>query len=149
MKLVFEQITKTPGCTYNAGQMYNQYGIVRGKAEREEGAFNDHFAFSREARARPKYEWCRDYLSDWPALQWAAMRLVSLSTSATACEHSWSIEAWVHSKKRNRLGQTNVERLMRTHTNLRLQAILQDWSRISQAWDMETLIDEAGDSSEE
>ena len=45
-----------------------------------------------------KYEWCRDYLSDWPALQWAAMRLVSLSTSATACEHSWSIEAWVHSK---------------------------------------------------
>jgi hypothetical protein len=77
------------------------------------------------------------------------MRLVSLSTSATTCEHSWSIEAWVHSKKRNRLGQTNVERLVRTHTNLRLQAILQEWSRISQAWDMETLIDEAGDSSEE
>ena len=51
--------------------------------------------------------------------------------------------------KRNRLGQTNVERLVRTHTNPRLQAILQDWSRISQAWDMETLIDEAGDNNEE
>jgi hypothetical protein len=76
------------------------------------------------------------------------MRLVSLSTSATACEHSWSIEAWIHSKKRNRLGQTNVERLVRAHTNLRLQAILelQDWSRISKAWDMETLIDEASDA---
>ena len=80
------------------------------------------------------------------------MRLVSISTSATACEHSWSIEAyaWIHNKKRNRLGQTNVhvERLVRTHTNLRLQAILQDWSRIPKAWDLETLIDEASDAEE-
>ena len=59
-----------------------------------------------------------------------------------------SIEAWIHSKKRNRLGQTNVERLVRTHTNLRLQAILQDWSSIPKAWDMETLIDEASDAEE-
>ena len=44
--------------------MYNQYGIVRGKAAREEGPFTDQFAFSQEARERPKYEWCRDYLSD-------------------------------------------------------------------------------------
>ena len=78
----------------------------------------------------------------------ARVTLVSLNTSAKACEHSWSIEAWIHSKKRNRLGQTNVERLVRTHTNLRLQAILQDWSLISKAWDMETLIDETSDGSD-
>ena len=26
-------------------------------------------------------------------------------TDSVVCEHSWSIEGWVHSKKRNRLGQ--------------------------------------------
>ena len=74
------------------------------------------------------------------------MRLNSLSTSASACEHSWSIEGWIHSKKRNRLGQRNVERLVRTHTNLRLQVAMKDYKAISKAWDIETIIEEPGET---
>ena len=46
-------------------------------------------------------------------------------------EHSWSIEAWFHSKKRNRLSQTNVERFVRVHTNLSLEAALDGNSPIN------------------
>ena len=41
--------------------------------------------------------------------------------SASACEHCWSIEGWIHSKRRNKLGQKMVERLVRAHTNLVLR----------------------------
>ena len=43
----------------------------------------------------------------------------------SACEHSWSIEDWIHSKRRNRLGQELVERLVCAHTNLKLEQRLQ------------------------
>jgi hypothetical protein len=35
--------------------------------------------------------------------------------------HSWSIEDWIHSKRRNRIGQDLVERLVHTYTNLKLE----------------------------
>ena len=37
-----------------------------------------------------------------------------------AAEEGISIEGWIHSKKRNRLGQDLVERLVCKHTNLQL-----------------------------
>ena len=61
-------------------------------------------AFSTRAKAMLSFEWGRTFLYFVPDLQWAQMRLVSLACSASACEHSWSIEGWIHSKKRNRLG---------------------------------------------
>jgi hypothetical protein len=42
---------------------------------------------------------------------WLSLKVVLLSCSASACEHSWSIQGWIHSKRRNRLGQDLVERL--------------------------------------
>ena len=56
---------------------------------------------------------------------WLALKVVLMSCSVSACEHSWSIEDWIHSKRRNRLGQELVERLVRAHTNLMLEQCLQ------------------------
>ena len=46
--------------------------------------------------------------------------------SVSVCEHSWSIEGWIHSQRRNRLDQKLVEKLVRAHTNLVLRESLDD-----------------------
>ncbi len=61
----------------------------------------------------------------------------------TGCEHSWSIESWIHSKKRNRLGQVTVERLVRAHANLALEARLESSENLTLPWDLEMIIDDA------
>ena len=90
----------------------------------------------------PSFEWARTFLSPWPAMKWVALRLTSLTCSASGCEHSWSIEGWIHSKKRNRLGQTNVEMLVRAHTNLILDRTLEDWSATVLPWEIDMTIEE-------
>jgi hypothetical protein len=36
----------------------------------------------------------------------------------------WSIEGWIHNKRRNRLAQPNVERAVRDHDNLVLKKVI-------------------------
>jgi hypothetical protein len=70
-------------------------------------------------------------------------RLASIACSASGAEHSWSIEVWIHCKKRNRLSQTNVGRFVRVHANLSLEAALDGNSPMKiLAWDLEMTIDE-------
>ena len=52
------------------------------------------------------------------------------------------------SKKRNRLGQTNVERLLRVHTNLSLESTLEEWTATALPWDSEMIIDDPDDLPE-
>jgi hypothetical protein len=52
-------------------------------------------------------------------LVWFAYKVCGVMCSASVRENSWSIEGWIHSKRRNRLSQELVERLLRAHTNLR------------------------------
>lgn len=82
---------------------------------------NNSVAFSMAAQRMPPYQWANTYLRAWPHLRYIATRLLSLSCSASGCEHAWSIEGWIHSKKRNRLGQHTVDRLVRCHTNLLIE----------------------------
>mmetsp|Transcript_10515 Transcript_10515/g.32359 ORF Transcript_10515/g.32359 Transcript_10515/m.32359 type:complete len:96 (+) Transcript_10515:1086-1373(+) len=91
------------------------------------------------------YKWTQVYMSPWPHLSWAATRLVSMTCSASGCEHAWSVEGWIHSKKRNRMGQTTVDRLVRTHTNLLLESKLQDWTCAVLPWDLDMIIEEPDD----
>ncbi len=44
---------------------------------------------------------------------WFAYKVSNVMCSASACEHCWSIEGWIHSKRRNRLHQTFVQKLVR------------------------------------
>ena len=62
-------------------------------------------------------------------------------SSSSVCEHCWSIEGWIHSKRRNRLHQTLVEKLVRAHTNLVLRESLDD-SLHHLPWDIELIIDD-------
>ena len=66
-----------------------------------------------------------------------------LPCSASACEHSWSIEGWIHSKRRNRLVRTlsNVSSV-HTHTNLRFEHRLELYEAGMLPWDIEMTVEE-------
>lgn len=99
---------------------------------------DEEVAFSARAQAMAPYKWARVYMSQWPHLQWVAIRLLALSCSCSAsgCERSWSVEDWIHSKKRNRLGQRTVERLVRCHTNLLLRGVFEECESHVLPWDL-------------
>ena len=95
-----------------------------------------------DAEKMAPFEWARIYLEPWPSMRWVATRLTSLACSASTCEHSWSIEGWIHSKNRNRLSQAHVERLVRTHTNMHLDDRLDDWKAAPLPWEVEMEVDD-------
>jgi hypothetical protein len=74
---------------------------------------------------------------------WLTLKVVLLTCSASVCEHSWSIQGWIHSKRRNRLGQDLVERLVRTHTNLQLEYRLDLYETDVLPWDLEITVEES------
>jgi hypothetical protein len=86
-----------------------------------------HCAFTTETMKLPQTTWIKTFLegvtdkstglSIFKELAWFAYKVSGGMRSASVCEHCWSIEGWIHSKKRNRLSQELVERLIRTHTN--------------------------------
>ncbi len=61
----------------------------------------------------------------------------------SACEHNWGIEGWVHSKKRNRIGQDLVECLVHTHTNLQFEQCLEFYEDGMLPWDIEMTVEES------
>jgi hypothetical protein len=61
--------------------------------------------------------------------------------SVSTPEHSWSIEGWIQSKRRNRLSQELVEGLLRVHTNLVLRESLDVVLHHLLPWDIELVID--------
>ena len=79
-----------------------------------------------------------------------AIRTLALRCSASDsdCGRSWSIEGWIQSKKRNRLGQRIVERLVRLHTNIALQRVLTDWREETLPWEVEMMIKDPASSDE-
>jgi hypothetical protein len=72
------------------------------------------------ARDMPSWRWWQTYGKRWPHLRWFAMRLTAQGCSACACERNWSTYEWVHSKKRNQLGITRAEKLVRSFSNINL-----------------------------
>jgi hypothetical protein len=74
---------------------------------------------------------------------WIALKVVLLPCSTSAYEHIWSIEGWIHSNRRNRLGQKLVDRLVRTHTNLNLEQRLEMYEAGLLPWDIEMTVEEA------
>ncbi len=74
---------------------------------------------------------------------WLALKVVLLSCSASACKHISPIEGWIHSNRRNRLGQEFVERLVRTHTNLKLEQRLEMYETGLLPWDIEMTVEES------
>jgi hypothetical protein len=91
--------------------------------------------------------WIKTFLKPWPDLMWLDHKVVLLSGSASACEHL-SIQGWIHSKRRNRLGQDLVQCLVRTHTNLDHRLDLYETGMFP--WDLEmTVGDPLSDDEDE
>ncbi|KAJ1398392.1 Zinc finger, BED-type [Sesbania bispinosa] len=57
-------------------------------------------------------QWWRMYGSDTPYLQQLAIRILSLTCSASGCERNWSVFEQVHTKKRNRLEHKRLHDLV-------------------------------------
>jgi hypothetical protein len=112
---------------------------------REPGDMNDREpgAFHTQYMSSDMHVWIKTFFKLWTELMWLVLKVVFLSCSASACEHRWSIEDSIHSKRRNRLGQTFVERLVRTHTNLKLEQRLELYETGMLPWDLEMTAEES------
>ena len=97
---VLQEISKSNECPHSASDMVVQWAAIQTAISVGSHGLNDELAFSSAAQKMPAFEWARAFMYEWPAIQWVAQRVASLSCSASGCEHSWSIEGWVHSKKR-------------------------------------------------
>jgi hypothetical protein len=102
--------------------------------DREPGAFHVQCISS------DMHVWMKTFLKPCPDLMWLALKVVLLTCSASECEYSWSIEGWIHSKRRNSLGQDLVERLVRSHTNLHLKHRLELYEAGMLPWDIEMTV---------
>lgn len=65
--------------------------------------------------------WWESYGEECKELQKLAIRVLSLTCSATGCERNWSVFDHVHSKKRNRLEQHRLNVLVFVKYNIQLE----------------------------
>ncbi len=73
---------------------------------------------------------------------WLVLKVVPLPCSTSVFEYSWSIEGWIHSNRRNSLGQKLVERLVHTHNNLKLEQRLEMYEAGLIPWDIEMTVED-------
>ncbi|XP_049378437.1 uncharacterized protein LOC125843264 [Solanum stenotomum] len=66
----------------------------------------------RARTLRSPVEWWMQYGHNVPNLQQFAIRVQSLTCSASGCERNWSVYEHIHSKKRNRLELTRLNDLV-------------------------------------
>ncbi|CAN1163923.1 hypothetical protein LINPERHAP2_LOCUS25277 [Linum perenne] len=85
-------------------------------------------------------DWWSSFGDDVPELQKFAIRILSLTCSASGCERNWSVFERVHSKKRNRLLQKKMNDIVYVMYNSKLLR--------RQAKDIERIFDEI-DSDDE
>jgi len=65
--------------------------------------------------------WWESYGGEGKELQKVAMKILSLTCSATGCERNWSTFDQVHTKRRNRLEQQRLNALVYVKYNLQLE----------------------------
>ncbi len=95
-----------------------------------------HGAFTPEMMKLPQATWIETFVESvtdkitgptiFKELVWFVYKVSGVMCSESACEYCWSIEGWIHSKRRNTFHQKLVEKLVRAHTNLVLRESLDD-----------------------
>ena len=104
-------------------------------------------AFHPKSLALAPEDWISLFFKPWPAVQWVAMKLIGMPTSASFCEHAWSVQGWIHSKRRNRLSNSTVEKLVRAHCNMVLRESMENRKDEGLLlWDVELLIEDAAET---
>ena len=57
-------------------------------------------------------EWWIMYGTDAPIVRKLAIKVLSQTASSSACERNWSTFALIHTKQRNRLAHSRLEKLV-------------------------------------
>jgi hypothetical protein len=92
--------------------------------KQQEGEFAKPEAIEN-AKLLAGYEWWMLYGGSTPELKQIAIKVLSQPCCASAAEQNWAQYDEIHSKKRNKLGQTKASQVVYAGTNLRLQRNLQ------------------------
>lgn len=121
---------QAPGCEFSLDDLTEQYDEFVTALKCESNRFDNKCiprlgtgklkvdgAFTDRSLAKTPIQWIQTFIKLWPALKWMSLKIVNMPTPASYCEHAWSIEGWMHSKRRNRLNQSLVEKLVRGHGN--------------------------------
>ncbi|KAG5091249.1 hypothetical protein JHK82_050027 [Glycine max] len=82
--------------------------------------FGSDFAMAQRKTHSPTY-WWRMFGSQTPNLQKLAIKILSLTCSASGCERNWSVFEQIHSKKRNRLEHKRLHDLVFVKYNQQLK----------------------------
>ncbi|CAL5384210.1 unnamed protein product [Camellia sinensis] len=90
------------------------------KFKKAEGMFGMSMAILTRKKKQPAL-WWESYEEECKELQKLAIRVLSLTCSATGCERNWSTFDHVHSKKRNRLEQQRLNALVFVKYNIQLE----------------------------
>jgi len=127
---VMADFAQAPGCKFSLDDLTEQYDAFVTALKSESNRFDDKCikrpgtgdllvdgAFTTRSLEKTPTQWIQTFMKPWPALKWMSLKIANMPTSASFCEHAWSIEAWMHSKRRNRLTQPLVEKLVRGHGN--------------------------------
>ncbi|XP_021305486.1 uncharacterized protein LOC8072840 [Sorghum bicolor] len=90
------------------------------KFQNREGPFNKKLARTFQNFDYNPASWWRLYGTEVPALQKMATRILSLTSSASGCERNWSGFEAIHTKRRNRLTTTRLNKLVYIQFNSKL-----------------------------
>ncbi|XP_024969119.1 uncharacterized protein LOC112508665 [Cynara cardunculus var. scolymus] len=90
------------------------------KYQNAEGLFGRNAAI-RQRKAMAPAVWWTTFGSSSPNLQKFAIRVLSLTCSATSCERNWGLFQHLHTKKRNRLAQERLNDMVYVKFNRALQ----------------------------
>ncbi|CAL9018889.1 unnamed protein product [Prunus brigantina] len=66
-------------------------------------------------------EWWIMYGTDAPIVRKLAIKVLSQTASSSACDRNWSTFALIHTKQRNRLAHSRLEKLVYCYYNMKLQ----------------------------
>lgn len=124
---------------------------LRAKVDKQLDSFHNAkslFGIDMAKQMRDKKQpalWWDSYGDSCKELQSLAIRILSLTCSATGCERNWSTFDQVHTKRRNRLEQQRLNELVFIKYNLRLQARHQKRVQEGDAYDPISLSDMESD----
>ncbi|KAK2638399.1 hypothetical protein Ddye_026194 [Dipteronia dyeriana] len=87
-----------------------------------------------------------------PSLRGITVRILSQTSSSSACERNWSLFALIHTKQRNRLAYSKLEQLVYCYYNmkLKLRDITGEKDKLIETdfMDLLQVVAEAGDNNE-
>ncbi|GAU29429.1 hypothetical protein TSUD_149990 [Trifolium subterraneum] len=83
------------------------------------GNFGNEFATFALGNKTPT-QWWESYGNKHKELQWFALRVLSLTCNSSGCERNWSAFERVHTKKRNRLKQVTMNKVVFVMVNSKL-----------------------------